>query len=419
MKVNGATVELTAEDTYTITDIMEDKTVTVEGVKKKSGGGSSGGSGSDGSGSSGSGGSNSATGNPQQPGKPADPVNPLDPLNPTDDNGTGADQKTNPEDDGTGTDQKTKPGDDGTGTDQKTKPGDDDVETNETKRTDEDKAGTTDSVNPTDGDKTETTGQEDTQTVSVTIENGKIVQSGTPVPTGSPAQTEFTTTILKTEKQGAVIVTVVCEDKDYAAGASVADTVAAANAVLTSQQIQQVDNGEIIEIRIDVKDISATIAKQDKEAIETALAQYREAYPQLALGRYIDISMFLKTGAGDWDAVTATEKPIDVIIGVPTKLQEDNRAFYVIRVHEGQTVLLTDTDDNPDTITISTDRFSTYAIAYSQAAGAAKSSKCSLCHICPTFMGICCFIWLAVLTVLVTIVLIIVFRRKDDRKERH
>ena len=419
VKVNGATVELTAEDTYTITDIMEDKTVTVEGVKKKSGGGSSGGSGSDGSGSSGSGGSNSATGNPQQPGKPADPVNPLDPLNPTDDNGTGADQKTNPEDDGTGTDQKTKPGDDGTGTDQKTKPGDDDVETNETKRTDEDKAGTTDSVNPTDGDKTETTGQEDTQTVSVTIENGKIVQSGTPVPTGSPAQTEFTTTILKTEKQGAVIVTVVCEDKDYAAGASVADTVAAANAVLTSQQIQQVDNGEIIEIRIDVKDISATIAKQDKEAIETALAQYREAYPQLALGRYIDISMFLKTGAGDWDAVTATEKPIDVIIGVPTKLQEDNRAFYVIRVHEGQTVLLTDTDDNPDTITISTDRFSTYAIAYSQAAGAAKSSKCSLCHICPTFMGICCFIWLAVLTVLVTIVLIIVFRRKDDRKERH
>ncbi len=123
VKVNGATVELTAEDTYTITDIMEDKTVTVEGVKKKSSGGSSGGSGSDGSGSSGSGGSNSATGNPQQPGKPADPVNPLDPLNPTDDNGTGADQKTNPEDDGTGTDQKTKPGDD-------------DSETNETKRTD-------------------------------------------------------------------------------------------------------------------------------------------------------------------------------------------------------------------------------------------------------------------------------------------
>ncbi len=421
VKVNGVTVELTAQDTYTITDIMEDKTVTVEGVKKKSSGGSSGGSGSDGSGSSGSGGSNPATGNPQQPGKPADPVNPLDPLNPTDDNGTGADQKTNPGDDGTGTDQKTKPGDDGTGTDQKTKPGDDGTGTDKTQMTE--------TVNPTDetAETTEASGQEQavsqdsnaqsTQTVSVTIENGALVQAGgKPVPTGSPAQTEFTTTILKTEKQGAVIVTVVCEDKDYAAGVS--DTVAAANAVLTSQQIQQVDNGEIIEIRIDVKDISATIAKQDKETIETALAQYREEYPLLALGRYIDISMFLKTGAGDWDAVTATEKPIDVIIGVPTKLQEDNRAFYVIRVHEGQTVLLTDTDDNPDTITISTDRFSIYAIAYSQAAGAAKSSKCSLCHICPTFLGICWFIWLAVLVIIVTVVLIILFRRKDERKEK-
>ena len=260
VKVNGATVELTAEDTYTITDIMEDKTVTVEGVKKKSGGssGSSGGSGSDGSGSSGSGGSNPATGNPQQPGKPADPVTP---LNPTDDNGTGADQNTKPGDDGTGADQKTKPGDDGTGTD---------------------KTQMTETVNPTDetAETTEASGQEQavsqdsnaqsTQTVSVTIENGALVQSGgKPVPTGSPAQTEFTTTILKTEKQGAVIVTVVCEDKDYAAGVS--DTVAAANAVLTSQQIQQVDNGEIIEIRIDVKDISATIAKQDKETIETTL----------------------------------------------------------------------------------------------------------------------------------------------------
>ena len=419
MKVNGATVELTAEDTYTITDIMEDKTVTVEGVKKKSSGGSSGGSdgGNNGgnSGGTGNGGSTPAIGNPpanpQQPTNPLnpdDPLNPVNPTNPTDDSAE-ADKKANPKDDGTGTDKKTNPKDDGTETD---------------------KTQMTETVNPTDetAETTEASGQEQaasqdsnaqsTQTVPVTIENGALVQSGgEPVTTGSPAQTEFTTTILKTEKQGAVIVTVVCEDKDYAAGVS--DTVAAANAVLTSQQIQQVDNGEIIEIRIDVKDISATIAKQDKEAIETALAQYREEYPQLALGRYIDISMFLKTGAGDWDAVTATEKPIDVIIGVPTKLQEDNRKFYVIRAHEGQTTLLTDTDDNPDTITISTDRFSTYAIAYSQAAGAAKSSKCSLCHICPTFMGICCFIWLAILTVLVTIVLIIVFRRKDDRKKRH
>lgn len=447
VKVNGVTVELTAEDTYIITDITENKTVTVEGVKKKSSGGSSGSSGSSNGGNSGgnsggtgNGGSTPATGNP--PANPQQPTNPLNPANPTNDSAE-ADKKTNPKDDGTGTDKKTNPKDDNAEADKKTNPKDDDAETDETKRTDEDKAGTTDSANPTDGDKTETTGREDTQTVSVTIENGKIVQSGSPVPTGRMAgagsgsasgsgnasgtgnatgtgeaqNAGYTTTVLQTPSQGAVIVTIVCEDKDYAAGASVADTVAAANAVLTPQQIQQVDDGETIEIRIDVKDISQTIPEQEKQTVAAAVAQYREDHPQLTLGRYIDISMFLKTGAGDWNAVTATDKPITVIIGIPTQLQENNRAFYIIRAHEGQTTLLTDADTAPDTITINTDKFSTYAIAYNQA-NSAGHAKCSLCHICPTFLGICWFIWLAVLVIVVTIILIIVFRRKDERKEK-
>ncbi len=464
VKVNGVKVELTTNDTYTITNITEDKTVTVEGVKKKSGGssGSSDGSdGSDGSGSGnsggtggGNGGSTPATGNPPaNPQPPTNPLNPDDPLNPANttnpkDDSAEADKKTNPKDDGTGTDKKANPKDDGTEADKKTNPTDENAETDETTNpTDGDKTGTTDSVNPTDGDKTETTGREDTQTVSVTIENGKIVQSGDPVPTGRTAGagsgsatgtgnsstagtgnssatgndnatgTGYTTTVLQTPSQGAVIVTIVCEDKDYAAGASVADTVAAANAVLTPQQIQQVDDGETIEIRIDVKDISQTISEQEKQTVAAAVAQYREDHPQLTLGRYIDISMFLKTGAGDWNAVTATDKPITVIIGIPTGLQENNRAFYIIRAHEGQTTLLTDADTAPDTITINTDKFSTYAIAYNQA-NSAGHAKCSLCHICPTFLGICWFIWLAILVIVVTVVLIILFRRKDERKEK-
>lgn len=53
VKVNGEKVTLTAQDTYTIQDIKENKTVTVEGVKKKSssGGGSGGSDGSSDSGS--------------------------------------------------------------------------------------------------------------------------------------------------------------------------------------------------------------------------------------------------------------------------------------------------------------------------------------------------------------------------------
>jgi len=60
----------------------------------------------------------------------------------------------------------------------------------------------------------------------------------------------------------------------------------------------------------------------------------------------------------------------------------------------------------------------TYATADNQA-DSAGHQKCSLCHICPTFLGICYFIWLAILVITITIILIILFRRKDDQKEKH
>ena len=45
------------------------------------------------------------------------------------------------------------------------------------------------------------------------------------------------------------------------------------------------------------------------------------------------------------------------------------RTFAVIRVHNGKAELLADLDDNADTITIETDRFSTYAVVYKDTAG--------------------------------------------------
>lgn len=51
------------------------------------------------------------------------------------------------------------------------------------------------------------------------------------------------------------------------------------------------------------------------------------------------------------------------------------REFAVIRVHNGETTVLKDLDDNDDTITIETDCFSTYAIAYKDSAAAASGTS--------------------------------------------
>lgn len=214
---------------------------------------------------------------------------------------------------------------------------------------------------------------------------------------------------------GNVIVTVVCEEQEYTA--EVADTTAVADAVLTPEQIQSVTDGETIEIRIDVKDISGNVSEQDKGVIENGIEEYRKNLPELVLGMYVDISIFMKIGGGDWNAVSRTQEPIEVVIGIPPQLQSDDRIFYIIRAHEGEYTLLTDMDDEPDTITIHTDMFSTYAIAYEQVSGTGENHKCGLCHICPTFLGICCFVWLAIILAVVLGIWIVSRRNRKEKEE--
>lgn len=247
--------------------------------------------------------------------------------------------------------------------------------------------------------------------VAVTADHGKLVASGEDVSAGNVAGMEQTSTAMMLG-EGTVFVTVVCEEEKYTAG--VRDTAAVANAVLSPEHIQLVNDGQTIEIRVDVKDISQSVPQQDQEVIEKGFAEYQKEVSNLVLGRYVDISMFMRLGEGDWDAVTSTEEPIEVVIGIPKDMQEEGREFYIIRAHEGEHTFLRDLDEEPDTITISTDMFSSYAIAYA-AAGADGGHRCGLCHICPTFLGICCFIWLAVVIAAFFAIVIVILHQKKNR----
>lgn len=212
---------------------------------------------------------------------------------------------------------------------------------------------------------------------------------------------------------GTVIVTVVYEEEKCTA--TVADAEKVVKAVLTPDQQKLVNSGETIEIRIDVTDISAQVPEQDKEVIEGGIEAYREEVPGLVLGMYVDISMFIRIGEGGWNAITATEEPIEVIIGIPESLQEKGRVYYIIRAHDGVHTFMSDMDDDPYTITVSTDMFSSYAIAYVQAEG--TGHKCGLCHTCPTFLGICCFVWLAIIMVIMIAAIILLWKKKEQKIE--
>ena len=216
--------------------------------------------------------------------------------------------------------------------------------------------------------------------------------------------------------QGSVTVTVVSDD--YRCNAGVADTVAVANAVLTSEQKQLVNGGTTMEIRVEVKDIYEQIPELDRNTIEEGLKEDRKGLSALKLGTYIDISMYVRMGENDWEAVTAANRPIDVIVEIPEELQSVGEEFYIVRSHEGEYALLHDLDSELDTVTVRTELFSTYAIAYilPDMAGENTGRRCALCHICPTFFGGCCFVWLVIVLAAAGIVVFLIDKKRGKSK---
>lgn len=183
----------------------------------------------------------------------------------------------------------------------------------------------------------------------------------------------------------------------------------------------EAEQGQVIEIRIDVERLE-TVPQEDAEVIVTGIEDCQEQIPGLVMGMYVDISMYMRIGSGDWNAIHATNEPVVIILDVPDELAGLDADFYIMRAHEGEYLLMEDLDEAPETITIQTEAFSTYAILYQMQEGGEKklAAKCSLCHICPTFLGICYFIWLAIIIALILIIWIVIRRnnRKQDEQEK-
>ena len=218
--------------------------------------------------------------------------------------------------------------------------------------------------------------------------------------------------------KGAVIVTLNNVD-ETACAARVADASAVAQAVLSEEELADVEQGQIIEIRIDVER-PEIVPEEDEGVIGKGIEDCQEQIPGLAMGMYVDISMYMRIGSGDWNAIHAISRPVEIILDVPDELAELAADFYIMRAHEGEYLLMEDLDETPETITIQTEAFSTYAVLYQMRDGTGEKSaaKCSLCHICPTFLGICCFIWLAIIIALILIIWVVIRRKYKEKEEQ-
>ena len=138
------------------------------------------------------------------------------------------------------------------------------------------------------------------------------------------------------------------------------------DAVLTAEELEQYKNGADIKITITSNDISSSVTSADMRAVKNALS----GFFGYNVGIYVDMRIF-KSVSGRVNSVHDLNSPITVRIEAPENLRKIGREFIVVRVHDGKATVLNDYDENDNTITFRTDKFSTYAIAYKDKAEAA------------------------------------------------
>ncbi|MCM1489057.1 MAG: hypothetical protein NC203_11905, partial [Firmicutes bacterium] len=129
-------------------------------------------------------------------------------------------------------------------------------------------------------------------------------------------------------------------------------------------EAKNVDKYNHIKITLKVEDAEDTVAPSDKASAEEAL----EDLEGFEMGHFIDISLIMEVISADSATSTAiheTEKPLEITIEIPESILGKDQ-YKVIRVHEGVSEILDDLDANPDTITITTNKFSSYSLIYSE-----------------------------------------------------
>ena len=135
------------------------------------------------------------------------------------------------------------------------------------------------------------------------------------------------------------------------------------NSVLTEDEIKAVNDGAKVEVSFDISNIEKTVTDSDKRLIDDKLKAGEK------IGTILDIALN-KTVGGNTNSVHELNSAITLKVAVPDSIVNKDaaiqREYGVIRIHDGVSENIDATYNAEDnTITFATDRFSTYAIVYS------------------------------------------------------
>lgn len=187
-------------------------------------------------------------------------------------------------------------------------------------------------------------------------------------PEVQPAKKPVTTVVAK-EPEVEVIGEVVVKDKEglLGFGGMLEHTADQLTDILVSDvEKQLLDDGTDIYIYLENTEITDTVVEEEKELITAVVENIENAQ----IGVYIDINLYKQIGDKDAEKITNTDKPLTITLPIPQELINTNenvqRTYFMVRVHDGKAEIIDSIHDEAEqTLTFSTDRFSTYAIGYS------------------------------------------------------
>ena len=130
---------------------------------------------------------------------------------------------------------------------------------------------------------------------------------------------------------------------------------------LSTEERAGIENGDNMDVilTLTLLNIETGVSAEDSELTENFLSN-----SDYEVGEYYDASIIKWVNGVQVGKITQLENPITIIFDIPVALRKPNRVFAIIRLHDDTVDLLNDLDTNPNTITVQSDKFSTYVIVY-------------------------------------------------------
>ena len=128
---------------------------------------------------------------------------------------------------------------------------------------------------------------------------------------------------------------------------------------LTSEDKAAIADGNKLDIILSAEDAADSVSDADIQAAEAVLDG-----TGYIIGRYLNLDLLKQIKDQQVGKITELDSPITLVYIIPEELRKENRIFAVVRILDGEAKLFEDTDNDPNTITVVTDRFYTDIIVY-------------------------------------------------------